>query len=71
MPVLANVEDLPVVSSRHKRDFGISLALAVAVTALAAAVTAAGVALATSIPTEQALNNLIVVWLRLFKHRKP
>ncbi|XP_037066688.1 uncharacterized protein LOC119089013 [Peromyscus leucopus] len=51
-------DELPVLLSRHKRDFGITAAIvtAIAVSATAAAVAAAS--LATAVPTAKALNTL-------------
>ncbi|XP_032197625.1 uncharacterized protein LOC116590063 [Mustela erminea] len=58
MPVSVNPNDLPVLLSRHKRDFGITAAIIAAVAAPAAPATAAAVALTTSVQTASTLNNL-------------
>ncbi|XP_059240886.1 uncharacterized protein LOC132006842 [Mustela nigripes] len=58
MLISVNPNDLPVLLSRHKRDFGITAAIIAAVAASAAAATAAAVALTTSVQTASTLNNL-------------
>ena len=43
---------------RQKRDFGITTAIVVAISISAIAATAAGIAMATTVPTDTALNQL-------------